>query len=204
MCSWLQEQQCPLGLFIEAAGNPLSNHPTWKHVACPKCGGAAQRETDTFDTFVDSSWYFARFTELADDAPTRAAAVNHWLPVDQYIGGIEHAILHLLYARFYTRAMHKTGHLAVDEPFAGLFTQGMVCHETYRDDTGWLAPDEITRIADGAVLAADGTTPVTRVPMPLPSATHWLRCNCWSDFFSPLTAVGMLRGPFVAVWIRAG
>ena len=151
----------PDDVSFDKPGNPLAHHPTWKHVACPKCGGAAQRETDTFDTFVDSSWYFARFTELADDAPTRAAAVNHWLPVDQYIGGIEHAILHLLYARFYTRAMHKTGHLAVDEPFAGLFTQGMVCHETYRDDTGWLAPDEITRIADGAVLAADGTTPVT-------------------------------------------
>ena len=121
---------------------------------------AAQRETDTFDTFVDSSWYFARFTELTDDAPTRAAAVNHWLPVDQYIGGIEHAILHLLYARFYTRAMHKTGHLAVDEPFAGLFTQGMVCHETYRHADGWLSPDEIEKTANSAVLAADGKTAV--------------------------------------------
>jgi leucyl-tRNA synthetase len=150
----------PEDVSFDRPGNPLAHHPTWKHVACPTCGADAQRETDTFDTFVDSSWYFARFTELADDAPTRAAAVNHWLPVDQYIGGIEHAILHLLYARFYTRAMHKTGHLAVDEPFAGLFTQGMVCHETYRDDNGWLAPDEIEKTANRAVLAADGETSV--------------------------------------------
>jgi leucyl-tRNA synthetase len=150
----------PDNVSFDRPGNPLAHHPSWKHVACPQCGADAQRETDTFDTFVDSSWYFARFTELADDAPTRAAAVNHWLPVDQYIGGIEHAILHLLYARFYTRAMHKTGHLAVDEPFAGLFTQGMVCHETYRDESGWLAPDEIEKTANGAVLAADGETAV--------------------------------------------
>ena len=151
----------PEDVSFDRPGNPLAHHPTWKKVACPTCGGAATRETDTFDTFVDSSWYFARFTELADDAPTRTAAVNHWLPVDQYIGGIEHAILHLLYARFYTRAMHKTGHLAVEEPFAGLFTQGMVCHETYRNDRGWLAPDEVEKTATGAVLAADGKTPVT-------------------------------------------
>lgn len=150
----------PEDVSFDRPGNPLAHHPTWKHVACPTCGGAAQRETDTFDTFVDSSWYFARFTELTDDTPTRAAAVNHWLPVDQYIGGIEHAILHLLYARFYTRAMHKTGHLAVDEPFAGLFTQGMVCHETYRHADGWLSPDEIEKTANGAVLAADGKTAV--------------------------------------------
>ncbi len=99
-------------------------------MACPACGQAAQRETDTFDTFIDSSWYFARFTAPQADTPTNLDAVNYWLPVDQYVGGIEHAILHLLYARFFTRAMHKTGHVAVDEPFAGLFTQGMVTHES--------------------------------------------------------------------------
>jgi leucyl-tRNA synthetase len=150
----------PDDVSFDTPGNPLAHHPSWKHVACPKCGGAATRETDTFDTFIDSSWYFARFAGLNETAPTDRAAVDYWLPVDQYIGGIEHAILHLLYARFYTRAMHKTGHVAVAEPFAGLFTQGMVCHETYRHDGKWLSPDEITRTGDGAVLAANGTSPV--------------------------------------------
>ena len=146
---------------FDKPGNPLAHHPSWKHVKCPNCGGDATRETDTFDTFIDSSWYFARFAGLKEDAPTDRAAVDYWLPVDQYIGGIEHAILHLLYARFTTRAMHKTGHVAVEEPFAGLFTQGMVCHETYRHDGQWLSPDEIIRNGDGAVLAADGTSAVS-------------------------------------------
>ena len=145
----------PDDVSFEKPGNPLAHHPTWKQTTCPNCGAAAMRETDTFDTFVDSSWYFARFAGLNETAPTDRSAVDYWLPVDQYIGGVEHAILHLLYARFYTRAMNKTGHVALDEPFAGLFTQGMVCHETYRDDAGWLAPDEIERTANGAVLAAD-------------------------------------------------
>ena len=122
----------PDDVTFDRPGNPLDHHPTWKHVACPRCGKPARRETDTFDTFVDSSWYFARFCSPAADVPVVRAAVDHWMPVDQYIGGIEHAILHLLYSRFFTRAMKDTGHIAVDEPFAGLFTQGMVNHESYR------------------------------------------------------------------------
>jgi leucyl-tRNA synthetase len=137
---------------FDAPGNPLDRHPTWKHVACPICGRPARRETDTMDTFVDSSWYFARFTDPWNKtAPTTPAVADRWLPVDQYIGGIEHAILHLLYSRFFTRAMRGGGHLDLDEPFAGLFTQGMVVHETYRDGEGrWLAPAEVRIEADGA------------------------------------------------------
>ena len=132
-------------------GNALDHHPTWKHVDCPRCGGAATRETDTCDTFVDSSWYFARFTAPRAGTPTVRAAADGWLPVDQYIGGIEHAILHLLYARFFTRAMRATGHLGLDEPFARLFTQGMVNHESYRDQDGtWLYPDDVERSGSGA------------------------------------------------------
>ena len=135
----------PDDVEFDRPGNPLDRHPTWKHVTCPQCGGAATRETDTMDTFVDSSWYFARFTDpWKQDAPTDRAMVDAWLPVDQYIGGIEHAILHLLYSRFFTRAMKATGHAGIDEPFAGLFTQGMVVHETYRKPDGsWVAPAEV-------------------------------------------------------------
>ncbi len=141
----------PDDVTFDRPGNPLEHHPTWKHVACPKCGAPATRETDTCDTFVDSSWYFARFTAPHAPHPTVVAAADGWLPVDQYIGGIEHAILHLLYARFFTRAMHETGHLNVDEPFDGLFTQGMVNHESYRDAAGnWLYPDEVERTGTGA------------------------------------------------------
>jgi leucyl-tRNA synthetase len=135
----------PEDVTFDRPGNPLDHHETWKHLGCPQCGKPARRETDTMDTFGDSSWYFARFTDpWNDNAPTTPAVVNSWLPVNQYIGGIEHAILHLLYSRFWTRAMHKTGHLSVDEPFEGLFTQGMVVHETYKTPSGeWVTPAEI-------------------------------------------------------------
>jgi leucyl-tRNA synthetase len=135
----------PEDVTFDKPGNALDHHPTWKHVTCPKCGGKAQRETDTMDTFVDSAWYFARFTDPWNEkAPTTRAVVDQLMPVDQYIGGIEHAILHLLYARFFTRAMKATGHIAYDEPFAGQYAQGMVVHETYRKaDGGWAAPAEV-------------------------------------------------------------
>lgn len=133
----------PDDITLGEPGNPLDRHDGFLNVSCPQCGGAAKRETDTMDTFVDSSWYFARFTAPNADDPTVPAIANKWLPVDQYIGGIEHAILHLLYSRFFTRAMKATGHLIIDEPFKGLFTQGMVVHETYRDDDGWVTPAEI-------------------------------------------------------------
>lgn len=134
-------------------GNPLDNHPGWKHVACPNCAKPARRETDTCDTFVDSSWYYARFCSPRAAEPVTRGAVDGWLPVDQYIGGIEHAILHLLYSRFFSRAMKETGHLSVEEPFAGLFTQGMVQHESYKGADGrWLYPEEVDFAigADGA------------------------------------------------------
>ena len=141
----------PEDVSFDQPGNPLDRHPTWKHVACPKCGGPATRETDTMDTFVDSSWYFVRFTDPHNASePDNPRMADHWLAVDQYIGGIEHAILHLLYSRFFTRAMRKCGYLSLDEPFAGLFTQGMVVHETYRDPDGqWLAPSEVRVEAEG-------------------------------------------------------
>ncbi len=145
---------------FDKPGNPLDHHPTWKHVKCPRCGGAAVRETDTFDTFVESSWYFARFCSPAADEPVARAAVDYWLPVDQYIGGVEHAILHLLYSRFYMRAMRGAGYVGIDEPFTGLFTQGMVCHETYRSEDGrWLAPSEVERDASGAVIESASGKP---------------------------------------------
>ena len=142
----------PEDVSFDQPGNPLDRHPTWKHVACPRCGAPATRETDTMDTFVNSSWYFVRFADPANAAaPTDPKVADHWLAVDQYIGGIEHAILHLLYSRFFTRAMRKCGYLDLDEPFAGLFTQGMVVHETYRDAGGqWAAPNEVeVRETDG-------------------------------------------------------
>ena len=118
----------PEDIDFETPGNPLDRHPTWKHVACPSCGGEAVRETDTLDTFVDSSWYFIRFASQPADRPFDKAVAERWLPVDQYIGGVEHAILHLLYARFWTRALQRLGMLDMAEPFQGLFTQGMVTH----------------------------------------------------------------------------
>ncbi len=142
----------PEDVTFDRPGNPLDHHPNWKHVSCPKCGAAAKRETDTFDTFFELSWYFARFCAPRPDIAFTRKAVDYWLPVDQYIGGIEHAVLHLLYSRFFTRALKRCGYLGVDEPFAGLMTQGMVCHETYRGaDGAWLTPDEVDRSTEGAV-----------------------------------------------------
>nr|WP_295889468.1 leucine--tRNA ligase [uncultured Devosia sp.] len=134
----------PVDVTFDKPGNALDHHPTWKHVNCPQCGASARRETDTMDTFVDSSWYFARFTAPDAETPTIPDIANRWLPVDQYIGGVEHAILHLLYSRFFTRAMKATGHVGLDEPFKGLFTQGMVTHETYKSPAGeWVAPVDV-------------------------------------------------------------
>jgi leucyl-tRNA synthetase len=152
----------PEDVTFDRPGNALDHHPTWKHVTCPQCGGKAQRETDTMDTFVDSSWYFARFTDpWITTAPTDRATVDSWLPVDQYIGGVEHAVLHLLYSRFFMRAMKATGHGDIEEPFAGMFTQGMVVHETYRRADGTYAePIEVKMEVGGngrhATLIATG------------------------------------------------
>jgi len=147
----------PEDVDFKTPGNPLDRHPTWKHVDCPACGGPATRETDTFDTFVDSSWYFIRFASQPKDRPFDRAEAEAWLPVGQYIGGVEHAILHLLYSRFWTRALDHLGKLSIDEPFKGLFTQGMVTHETYRlGDGSWLSPDEVKRDGDDWVHIEDG------------------------------------------------
>ncbi|MGB0673774.1 MAG: leucine--tRNA ligase [Candidatus Puniceispirillaceae bacterium] len=141
--------ELPEDIDFEAPGNPLSNHPTWKHVSCPTCGGDAIREQDTFDTFFESSWYFLRFADPHHPQGFSRKAASYWMPVDQYIGGVEHAVLHLLYSRFFMRALRDTGYLEGDEPFAGLMTQGMVCHQTFRDADGkWLFPTEVERDGD--------------------------------------------------------
>ncbi|HEX5181929.1 MAG TPA: leucine--tRNA ligase [Allosphingosinicella sp.] len=147
----------PEDVGFEMPGNPLDRHPTWADVDCPGCGGPARRETDTLDTFVDSSWYFIRFASQPKDRPFDRAEAERWLPVGQYIGGVEHAILHLLYARFWTRALRRIGRLDIEEPFKGLFTQGMVTHETYCGPDGrWLSPDEVERRGGKLVVAATG------------------------------------------------
>ncbi|HYD72775.1 MAG TPA: leucine--tRNA ligase [Candidatus Binatia bacterium] len=154
----VREQDLPIALpedvTFDKPGNPLAHHPTWKHATCPTCGGKAERETDTLDTFVDSSWYFLRFADPKNDgAPFDKKLAAYWMPVDQYVGGVEHAVLHLLYARFFTRGLRDCGLLdgpANGEPFASLFTQGMVVHETYQSASGqWLLPEE-TEVKDGA------------------------------------------------------
>ena len=151
----------PDDVELGEVGNPLERHPTWKYVDCPTCAKPAQRETDTFDTFFESSWYFARFCSPHADGAFDRDAVDYWLPVDQYIGGIEHAVLHLLYSRFFTRALNKCGYLGIKEPFEGLLTQGMVCHQTYKDAAGnWLLPEEVELDGDKPALR-DGGGPVT-------------------------------------------
>ncbi|PJG48091.1 leucine--tRNA ligase [Sphingobium sp. LB126] len=151
----------PEDVSFDIPGNPLDRHPTWKQVDCPKCGKAAQRETDTLDTFADSSWYFIRFASQPKDKPFDRETVEKWLPVGQYIGGVEHAILHLLYARFWTRALQHMGQIGFAEPFTGLFTQGMVTHETYKSpEDAWLAPQDVERQGDKVVMIGTGA-PVT-------------------------------------------
>jgi leucyl-tRNA synthetase len=156
------EDQLPVTLpedvSIAGQGNPLAHHPTWKHVSCPKCGIKAERETDTFDTFFESSWYFAAFcSENLQQAGLSQKACDSWLPASYYIGGVEHAVLHLLYARFFTKALKKCGYLSADEPFSGLLTQGMVCHETYQDQAGkWLFPGDVERSGEAAIQRANG------------------------------------------------
>ncbi len=151
----------PEDVSFDAPGNPLERHEEWLNVPCPICGKPARRETDTFDTFVDSSWYFARFCGLDPETPVDRTQADYWLPVDQYVGGVEHAVLHLLYARYFTRIMGKIGSFDVREPFAGLFTQGMITHETYRDSQGnWIAPSELVW-RDDKPFVAETNEPVT-------------------------------------------
>jgi leucyl-tRNA synthetase len=152
----------PLDVNFDKPGNPLEHHPTWKHVKCPQCAAEALRETDTLDTFFESSWYFARFCSPHADTPFTKAASEYWLPVDCYIGGIEHAILHLLYSRFFMRALKKCGYTEIEEPFKGLLTQGMVCHETYKDQNGhWLFPEQIKKNDQGTFVTITDNTPIT-------------------------------------------
>ncbi len=151
----------PEDVSFDIPGNPLDRHPTWKNVKCPNCQEPARRETDTLDTFADSSWYFIRFASQPDDKPFDREEAESWLPVGQYIGGVEHAILHLLYARFWTRALERMGKISVKEPFKALFTQGMVTHETYKSaDGAWLSPEDIEIKGDN-VTTLDGA-PVER------------------------------------------
>lgn len=142
--------ELPMDIDYDEPGNPLARHPTWKDTKCPKCGGKATRETDTCDTFFESNWYFLRYLDPNNtERGVDKDKADYWMPVDQYIGGVEHAVLHLLYARFCTRALADCGWLEAKEPFAGLFTQGMVTHETYTNDNGeWVTPAEYDAMSD--------------------------------------------------------
>jgi len=147
----------PRDVSFNEPGNPLDRHPTWKYVTCPTCHGPARRETDTFDTFFESSWYFLRFCSARAPVAFDRAAAEYWMPVDQYIGGVEHAVLHLLYSRFFTRALKRCGYIDLDEPFAGLFTQGMVLHQTYQNSGDeWLFPKEVTEEDGGRLVDPTG------------------------------------------------
>ncbi len=164
----VKEQDLPVKLPTDVSfdkpGNPLYHHPTWKNTSCPSCGKEAQRETDTFDTFFESSWYFARYCDPRNEAQAfDKEKVDYWVPVDQYIGGVEHAVLHLLYARFFTRALSDCGYLSAKEPFSGLYAQGMVNHATYQDQDGkWVFPKDVIKSDMGALVLASDQTPVTQ------------------------------------------
>jgi leucyl-tRNA synthetase len=154
----------PPDVDFKKPGNPIANHPTWKNTTCPTCGGAAERETDTFDTFFESSWYQFRYCDPKNEKIGFAKdKVSYWAPVDQYVGGVEHAVMHLLYARFFTRALKKCGYLDFDEPFKALFTQGMVIHDTFKDKDGkWLYPEEVGEGHNSALIKLADGTPVTK------------------------------------------
>ena len=157
----------PDDIDLSKPGNPLENHPNWKYTKCPYTGQKAIRETDTLDTFVDSSWYFLRFCSPKNiDKSFTDDEINYWMPVDQYVGGIEHAILHLLYSRFFTKGLKKTNQIKISEPFNGLFTQGMVCHETYKsDDTNeWHYPEEIIE-KNGKIISLKDGSNITKGPL---------------------------------------
>jgi len=157
--------ELPHDVDFDIPGNPLDRHPTWKHVKCPCCGKDAVRETDTFDTFFESSWYFARYCSPKAENGIDKDAADYWLSVDQYIGGVEHAVLHLLYSRFFTRALKKCGYLSAEEPFAGLLTQGMICHETYKDaDDKWVLPSDTITQEDGHTIHKLDGRPITVGP----------------------------------------
>jgi leucyl-tRNA synthetase len=152
----------PLDVTFDQTGNPLDYHPTWKHTTCPLCQGKGTRETDTLDTFFESSWYFLRFCDTRTVDPLNKGAAQHWMPVDAYIGGIEHAVLHLLYARFFTKALRDCGYVTINEPFKNLLTQGMVCHPSFKDKEGqWLFPHEVIKVSENTYISKKDGLPVT-------------------------------------------
>lgn len=153
----------PEDVTFDRPGNPLDHHPTWKHTNCPQCGKAALRDTDTLDTFFESSWYFLRYCSPKSKNAFDAEDVNYWMPVDQYIGGVEHAILHLLYSRFFTRALKASGYpISFSEPFKNLLTQGMITHVTYQDQAGaWVAPADVIQLENGTCVHAKDKSPIT-------------------------------------------